>query len=815
MYYNRILFLFLFIASFNTYAQNYPALFDQNSLNGTNGFIVYGLNAEDALGTELSFIGDINNDGLEDLAINTEQIEPNGLQLGGTTYVIFGSKKPYPSPFDLTTLNGTNGFIFEGSSEGERRGKTIGKLGDINGDGIDDVSFASQGKSHVFLYGKQGVFPAKIVFADINGTNGFVFEQSGIGEIRSAGDVNGDGIQDIVMGQIAWSGETYIIFGRTSNFPASITNAWLDGVKGFRLNKVDGSFSAYFTITAGDINADGFDDVLIGVWTGSTPADQLSYVYFGHAAPFDASVDLKAVTGTTGFSIRNEGNSFLVSTSPLGDINGDGIDDCFAGNKVIFGSSKVGAFYNDFVVNGTNGFLLPSYAYTPAAIGDVNFDGIDDFIVIAPNNAYWVVYGSKSPFPAIFDPAVLDGTKGFKINEVILSNIGRQMSGDADVNGDGKSDFMFGSPFTKKPSATGYSHGAVYIVFGGDHFAKPLTTTFPKVRSITATSFALDVNAQEKGVLYYGVYNGNQSSITNRTTILNGTGALQYGTIDLPTASSTKSKVLSGLAVNTKYDVYVYFKDEAGNVGEIYFLNDVTTLADIIAPVITCLTPQTVACGSTLANYKTLVTVTDNTDLNPVVTQTPAAGMPVVSGMLVTIKATDKYNNFSECKFTVTITNTVVCPSPTNVSTGSQLLDYTALATTTGFCNSVATITQSPLPGTLVTEDTQIILKATDADNATAACMFMLTVNGQTTPVLTSQLGNSQLVIYPNPAKELLYVKGYDYSSYEVINNLGGLVLQGGSDSEISLSGIENGIYMILFYTENGELVAMRKMIKE
>lgn len=815
MYSRRILFLILFISSLTAFAQNYPAVFDKNSLNGTNGFIVYGLNSEDALGTELSFIGDINHDGLEDIAINTEQIEPNGLVLGGTTYVIFGSENPYPSPFDLTTLNGTNGFILEGTSRDERIGKMIAKLGDINGDGIDDVSFGSQADKHIFLYGKQGAFPAKIVLADINGTNGFIFNLDGVNEIQSAGDVNGDGVKDIVIGHPHWSGQTFIVFGRTSNFPASINSAWLNGVNGFRLGEIPAGRSAYFATSAGDINNDGYDDILVGLWTGNSPAQTLSYVYFGHAAPFVNDFDLESVDGTNGFSVRNEGPGFLVTVSPLGDINGDGIDDCFAGNKVIFGSATPNAFHNDYTVNGTNGFLLPGYALTPADIGDVNFDGIDDFIVIAPNNTYWVVYGSRAPFPAVFDPAVLDGTKGFKIAGEYLSNIGRQMSGGADVNGDGKSDFMFATPFVTNynDDDNGIAHGAVYVVFGGDHFAKPLTATYPKVRSITSSSFILDANAQETGVLYYAVYNGTRSTITNKTTILNGTGALQFGTIALPTASTTMSKVLSGLTFNTKYDVYAIFKDTAGNVGEIYLLNDVQTLGDAVPPVITCLATQSVACNSTLLNYTSLVTVTDNSGLRPVVTQLPAAGAPVVSNIIVTLRATDNAGNFSECTFTIGVTKAVLCPSPQNVLIGSQLLDYTSFATTTGFCNSTPVITQLPLPGTVVTGSTTVYLTATDANNATAICTFM--ISSQTTAVLKNQEAANALIIYPNPASDRLYVKGYDYSSYEIINNIGERVLQGGQDSEIALSGIANGMYMILFYNENQELVVMKKVVIE
>lgn len=94
--------------------QLYPASFDVTTLNGTNGFIIPGIGADSQFGAENKFIGNINNDGFEDIGIGVNDADIDGLDLAGAAYIIFGSSTGFPSPFDITTLNGTKGFAVEG-----------------------------------------------------------------------------------------------------------------------------------------------------------------------------------------------------------------------------------------------------------------------------------------------------------------------------------------------------------------------------------------------------------------------------------------------------------------------------------------------------------------------------------------------------------------------------------------------------------------------------------------------------------------------------------------------------------------------------
>ncbi len=715
---------FIFLALAGT-AQNYPAVFDLTTLKGNNGFAIPGTISGERVGAEVDFIGDINHDGLDDICLGTEYAQPGGLLRGGTAYIIFGSAASFPATFDLNTLDGTNGFKVVGIVEDERRGKSASGLGDVNGDGIDDLILGTQKNQTMVIYGTSGTFPAVMDVTDMDGTNGFIIDQGGINEVNSAGDVNGDGHNDFMLGQAHWTGQTLVIFGRSGNFPATIDAGWLDGVNGFRVSKFPGNIPAFLLSGAGDINHDGYDDILIGNWGSSYKVNgEGSYALFGRPT-FNSYVDIVAVDGSDGFFIHNEGNNFLTFVGGLGDINGDGIDDCFSENDVIFGStSPFPASIAMSDLTGTNGFLLKDNVVTAAATGDLNLDGVDDFIVSSSKN--YVVYGTTAGFPASIGPSDINGTNGFVIKSVNQSNIGRPVSGDADFNGDGLSDFIVGSDNT--------GNGIAYVVFGGDHVAS-LNAGYPQVISITSSGFTLQVNAPETGTIYYAIFSGNHSKVSDHGVIKSDPGAVQTGSFPIGTANTDINELIIGLSSSTTYDVYLFLEDAVGNEGEIYFLDNVTTLAfiDTEAPSITCPGDQELACdATTIPDYTSMATATDNKDANPSITQSPSSGSAFTDGMTITLTAKDNAGNTSNCTFAVNKaadaeSPVITCPGDQVLSTGSTTIpDFTSMATVTDNCDGSPTVTQSPLAGSAFTATTTVTLTAEDASGNTQTCTFQV-----------------------------------------------------------------------------------------
>ncbi|WP_445710218.1 T9SS type A sorting domain-containing protein [Flavobacterium sp.] len=571
--YAFIAFLYCFYChNYEILAQNqlYPTTFDLSTLNGSNGFEVSGLSTNLQFGAESQFIGDINNDGLEDIAFGSGTATASGLQYAGAAYIIFGSSVPYPSPFDLSTLDGSNGFTVDGVAYDERRGATITGPGDINGDGIDDLIIGSSSTSpdEIVIYGTTS-FPALITINDINGTNGFLIDTPGSNQIVGLGDVNGDGINDFIIGTPHWSGQAWIVFGRSSNFPTSIDASWLDGTKGFKTSSFPGSRPSYKVGGAGDINNDGFKDILIGNWDSTDPA--ISYLLFGKGTPFSPLVDLTILDGTDGFSIDNNGGNFLTFVGALGDINNDGIDDFFSETNAIFGSTDpFPAHFPLSNLNGTDGFTLPGQL-TSAGIGDVNLDGIDDFIsVYGSGGRAYIVFGSTSGFPNPMNETTLNGVNGFIIEGLNSTNIARPVSGNGDINGDGISDFVVSSPYTPTTQI-----GKSYVIFGGDHYAMPLNVGYPQTENVTATALTLVVNGPETGTIHYAIFPGNNTGTVNYNDILNGTGAIANGNFLMNIQNGNVNNIVSSLPANSSFDVYLFLEDNAGNWTQIYDLNNV------------------------------------------------------------------------------------------------------------------------------------------------------------------------------------------------------------------------------------------------
>lgn len=479
-------------------------------LDGTNGFIMDGVDSFDDFGRAVSGAGDINGDGTDDFVIGAPFADPNGADDGGQVYVVFGSASGFGPSLDVNALEGTDGFVIQGAAD-ESLGFAVSGAGDVNDDGIDDLIMTG-GFSHSYiLFGSQTPFPAVMATSSFDGTNGFALEGSGLAfSVDGAGDINGDGVDDIVIGGhggFRMPNRGYVVFGSSSGFPSSLQLDELDGTNGFALSPNNSEFGTRGSVSgAGDVNGDGIDDIIVGDYSVAPSGGYLdgeSYVVFGSTSEFPATVELSDLDGEDGFILQGEYNSISGwSVSGAGDVNGDGVDDIVIGAPdyffeggfpytgqayVVFGSKNGFPTPLDLgSLNGENGFkvrgdcdVFPGECGSRdragdsvRAAGDVNGDGFSDLIIGAPEahdntvEAY-VIFGSADGFPAVIDvgsPAwsvfLLDGTNGFAIED--YPAYGEQsVSGAGDVNGDGIADIIVG-----QVDSSLHPGGRVYVIFG-------------------------------------------------------------------------------------------------------------------------------------------------------------------------------------------------------------------------------------------------------------------------------------------------------------------------------------------------------------
>jgi hypothetical protein len=409
-----------------------------------------GDSAEDRFGTSVSGAGDVNGDGKADVIVGAYGDDDGG-DVSGSGFIFYGG-----------VANGAASTVanvkITGDIAGDRLGYSVSGAGDVNGDGKDDVIVGAyqdddggtdSGSAFIFYGGVTS--GAATAVANVKITGDSADDQFGK-SVSSAGDVNADGKDDVIVGATgdddggSGSGSAFIFYGGASSGATStVANVKITGDSANDQfgNSVSG---------AGDVNGDGKDDVIVG----APYDDDNSRSDSGSAFIFYGGVTSGGATAKA--SVKFSGDSALdyfgTSVSGAGDVNGDGKDDVIVGatgdddGGSTSGSAKIYTF-TDFqnsakIIGDSAGDQL---GYSVSGAGDVNGDGKDDVIVGAP---YDDDGGADSGSAFVFYGGVGNGTASGKADVKLIGDnagdkFGYSVSGAGDVNGDGKEDVIVGA----------------------------------------------------------------------------------------------------------------------------------------------------------------------------------------------------------------------------------------------------------------------------------------------------------------------------------------------------------------------------------
>ena len=495
------------------------------------GFRIDGEYANQNLGIQQMFFADVNGDGIPDLIMTAQNSAGNGQMV----YVVFGQSSSYswPDPLNVSTLNGTNGFAINIPNLNPYTNIAILPM-DFNGDGVTDLvilaasRFGWAGGGVYIMFGQKTAYPASFTLTSVssatnpkgmaitnagNGWNPSFNGADGIQTNLAHGDVNGDGIDDLIIGD--WAASTngiYVIFGTTTP-PSSLSVAsGLTGANGFYVvDNVANNVAFGVALAVGDFNGDGVKDILVS-------NNSNAWVVWGHPSGYSwpASTNRSALTSTgtlstsTGFEFIN-GSGF--NDLLAGDVNGDGIADMIMdpgdnryNSYVVYGQSMASwnsATFDLTTLNGTNGLTLTHIGAPVEMLADVNGDGKLDWIQASTysSSGFMILYNENgTSWGSTYAPlTAINGTNGVFFQTPYTISHYYSASWEAslavgDINNDGINDMVFGQ-FTASPN--GANSGEAYVIFGR-------STAFPSASITTSyltgtTGFTINgINAGDK-----------------------------------------------------------------------------------------------------------------------------------------------------------------------------------------------------------------------------------------------------------------------------------------------------------------------------
>ena len=444
----------------------------------------------DAAGSSVDIVGDLNGDGFDDLLIGAPGQYAN--KNAGKAYLFFGKASGWTSDLNITKAD----VIFTAEKDGDKAGFSVSGAGDVNGDGLDDFLISAP-------YNNDGGSAAGKVYLVLGRKSGWAHEMGlkassasfvGVGEndnagfyVDGAGDVNGDGLDDILIFAAYDHGNnkdthTYLILGKKDGWTADVSLSKATAT-------ITGTGYCLFPLAGvGDVNGDGMDDLLV------LGPDQKIYLMFGASLGWSGE---RPISNSVASFVLEYSQEQCPAVSKIGDVNGDGLNDLLISSPLFTKSSNTdddkiqGKVYlvfgkktgwtKDFKLSNADasyvGAIGDVLGWSHSGGGDVNGDGLDDFAIMAGR-----LYGKNNDPPGRPETYLILGNKSGWAKDVAIEKaaaasylmednrsmtkaLSVSLAGDA--NGDGMDDLLIGDGAGCEQSVTYPSScpGETYLVF--------------------------------------------------------------------------------------------------------------------------------------------------------------------------------------------------------------------------------------------------------------------------------------------------------------------------------------------------------------
>jgi hypothetical protein len=406
-----------------------------------DGFLIKGAATNDYTGISVAGAGDVNGDGRDDIIVGAYLSAANGA-MSGAAYVLYGKATPSTVILDVTGLPAADGYLIKGAAAGDEAGAHVASAGDVNGDGKADIAVGAigaaangTGSGAVYvLYGKATPTTITLNNTALPAADGYLIKGAtgdGAGAVANAGDVNGDGRTDLIVGAPnanangAFSGAAYVLYGKATPTTITLNNTALPAADGYVIKGAAAANLAGFAVGAADLNGDGKGDLIVGALSASANGggSGAAYVLYGDATPATVTLSNSALPASRGYLIKGAGVGDQAgwSVAGLGDVNGDGLAD-----------AAIGAYTAD--ANGTD------------------------------SGAAYVLYGAATASTLTLSNAALPPAVGYVMRGASAGDFaGSSVAGAGDVNGDGRPDVVVGA---QRALTSGVQTGASYVLFG-------------------------------------------------------------------------------------------------------------------------------------------------------------------------------------------------------------------------------------------------------------------------------------------------------------------------------------------------------------